>query len=187
MTRDRLISAADEIFRERGYVNASIVEISEAGGVGRATFYLHFSSKVDIFLALLDELQATGFASADDLNAVLQNPSRVTIAVWIREALSWWEQSAPLLLAFQAALATEWEAALRWKQYLDEFTNRLTGFIETYPAEQQTAIKLQVELLMVQLHQACFLTMAQPVFDTGRDELVEALTDIWCGTFRISN
>ena len=48
-TRTRLIEAAEQIFTELGYHEASIVKIAEAAGVANGTFYLYFSSKRDIF------------------------------------------------------------------------------------------------------------------------------------------
>ena len=50
--RDRaqkLLEAAEQIFAELGYHDASIVKITEAAGVGQGTFYLYFASKKQIF------------------------------------------------------------------------------------------------------------------------------------------
>ena len=44
-TRGRLIEAAESVFAEFGYHDASIVKITEAAGVGQGTFYLYFASR----------------------------------------------------------------------------------------------------------------------------------------------
>ena len=44
-TRRRLLEAAESVFAELGYHDASIVKITEAAGVGQGTFYLYFASK----------------------------------------------------------------------------------------------------------------------------------------------
>jgi AcrR family transcriptional regulator len=55
-TRTRLIEAAEEVFAELGYHEASIVKITEAAGVGQGTFYLYFASKKDVFDELVRDL-----------------------------------------------------------------------------------------------------------------------------------
>jgi AcrR family transcriptional regulator len=55
-TRRRLLEAAEQVFADLGYPDASIVKITEAAGVGQGTFYLYFSSKQEIFDELVRDL-----------------------------------------------------------------------------------------------------------------------------------
>jgi AcrR family transcriptional regulator len=55
-TRQRLLDAAENVFAEHGYHDASIVKITEAAGVGQGTFYLYFASKQDVFDELVRDL-----------------------------------------------------------------------------------------------------------------------------------
>jgi len=55
-TRRKLLDAAEEIFGELGYPDASIVKITEAAGVAQGTFYLYFASKREIFDELVVDL-----------------------------------------------------------------------------------------------------------------------------------
>jgi AcrR family transcriptional regulator len=55
-TRTRLLGAAEDVFGELGYHDASIVKITEAAGVGQGTFYLYFASKKDVFDELVRDL-----------------------------------------------------------------------------------------------------------------------------------
>ena len=55
-TRRRLLEAAEHVFGDLGYHDASIVKITEAAGVGQGTFYLYFASKKDIFDELVRDL-----------------------------------------------------------------------------------------------------------------------------------
>jgi AcrR family transcriptional regulator len=48
-TRTRLLEAAEQMFSELGYHDASIVKITEAAGVAQGTFYLYFGGKQEIF------------------------------------------------------------------------------------------------------------------------------------------
>ena len=54
--RQRIVRAAGRVVYERGYEALSIPAISTAAGVSNQTFYEHFRSKRDAFLAAFDEL-----------------------------------------------------------------------------------------------------------------------------------
>jgi AcrR family transcriptional regulator len=55
-TRARLLEAAEHVFGELGYHEASIVKITEAAGVAQGTFYLYFQSKREVFDELIRDL-----------------------------------------------------------------------------------------------------------------------------------
>lgn len=55
-TRTKLLEAAEAVFAEMGYHDASIVKITEAAGVAQGTFYLYFSGKQDVFEHLVEDL-----------------------------------------------------------------------------------------------------------------------------------
>ncbi|GIU92640.1 MAG: TetR family transcriptional regulator [Acidimicrobiia bacterium] len=55
-TRRRLLEAAERVFGEYGWEDASIVKITEAAGVAQGTFYRYFPSKEAIFEELVDDL-----------------------------------------------------------------------------------------------------------------------------------
>jgi AcrR family transcriptional regulator len=55
-TRQRLLEAAEDVFADLGYHEASIVKITEAAGVAQGTFYLYFASKKDVFDELVRDL-----------------------------------------------------------------------------------------------------------------------------------
>lgn len=55
-TRSRLLVAAEDVFADLGYHEASIVKITERAEVALGTFYLYFDSKQTIFEALVVDL-----------------------------------------------------------------------------------------------------------------------------------
>jgi len=55
-TRRRLLDAAETVFGELGYPEASIVKITEAAGVAQGTFYVYFDSKQAVFDELVRDL-----------------------------------------------------------------------------------------------------------------------------------
>jgi AcrR family transcriptional regulator len=55
-TRRRLLDAAEAVFGELGYHDASVVKLAEAAGVAAGTYYLYFDSKRAIFDELVRDL-----------------------------------------------------------------------------------------------------------------------------------
>ena len=53
-TRQRILAVSAELFVEQGYEGTSLREIAERLGVTKAALYYHFSSKEQIFRALLE-------------------------------------------------------------------------------------------------------------------------------------
>jgi AcrR family transcriptional regulator len=56
-TRSRLLRTARTVFEKRGYGGASVADIVNAAGVARGTFYVHFASKREIFVAVVDAVK----------------------------------------------------------------------------------------------------------------------------------
>ena len=74
MTRDLLLSAAEQIFARVGYEKAQVEEIAEAAGFSKGALYAHFKSKEELFLGLA-KVKAASFRSK--LRCALDNaPAR---------------------------------------------------------------------------------------------------------------
>lgn len=52
--RASLLEAANDVFTSKGYHAAAMDEIADAAGVSKPVLYQHFSSKLDLYLDLLD-------------------------------------------------------------------------------------------------------------------------------------
>jgi AcrR family transcriptional regulator len=57
-TRARLLQAAEQVFTELGYHDASVVKVTDAAGVANGTFYLYFPGKKEIFDELVEDLNS---------------------------------------------------------------------------------------------------------------------------------
>jgi AcrR family transcriptional regulator len=55
-TRQKLLDAAEEIFGNKGYDNASVAAITQKAGVAQGTFYIYFPDKKAAFTELVREL-----------------------------------------------------------------------------------------------------------------------------------
>jgi AcrR family transcriptional regulator len=57
-TRARLLQAARDVFERRGYAAASVSDVVAAAGVARGTFYVHFATKREVFVAVVHDVRA---------------------------------------------------------------------------------------------------------------------------------
>ncbi len=51
----QILNAAIELFRDRGYEATRLEDVADKAGVSKATIYLYFDSKEDLFFALIRE------------------------------------------------------------------------------------------------------------------------------------
>lgn len=57
-TRDRIVTAADDLFYRRGFEHTSFAAIAERVGISRGNFYHHFATKDDILAAVIEARRA---------------------------------------------------------------------------------------------------------------------------------
>ena len=86
-TRRRIVRAADELFRERGYAETSIEDVAAAADVAVRTIYLHFGSKAAIMLSYVDDWMDAFLAQ------VLARPVDEPVEATIRAAIDAMEQA----------------------------------------------------------------------------------------------
>jgi AcrR family transcriptional regulator len=66
-TRERLLSAAAQVFVRQGYHRTLISDIVAQAGVGQGTFYRYFTNKREIVQVLFDRLVQALFASLEPM------------------------------------------------------------------------------------------------------------------------
>lgn len=71
-TRERILTAASAVFAERGYSGASLDMVARTAGMTKGAIYWHFSSKAELFCALLERRCQQDDAVIDPLLDVSQ-------------------------------------------------------------------------------------------------------------------
>ena len=69
-----IAQAAKEIFAERGYQRATLEDIAQRAGISKATIYLYYRNKDDLFLHVVEELVNTAMAAAAQEAATTEPP-----------------------------------------------------------------------------------------------------------------
>ena len=55
-TRERILTAAEAVFADKGYHDALVDEVAEATSLSKGGIYFHFASKEGLFFAVMDRL-----------------------------------------------------------------------------------------------------------------------------------
>ena len=92
-TRAALIAAARKVFERMGYLDARLIDITRAAKCSAGTFYTYFSSKEEIFAAVLEVAQEDMLhpgmphvATEDDPAAIIEASNRAYLQAYQRNA-----------------------------------------------------------------------------------------------------
>lgn len=95
MTRDNILDAAAQVFRQKGFHGASMADIAEAVNLQKASLYHHVHSKQEILLALLDRALDLLIADLEPI-AADEGPSASRLRRAIRSYMTRLTQEADL-------------------------------------------------------------------------------------------
>jgi AcrR family transcriptional regulator len=100
-TLRRLLEAAIVVFDERGYHGARIDDIVRVAKTSHGTFYLYFSSKEDLFRALLADVGQEMTALSDSLPAIDPSPEGCTaLRGWLSRFFELYDHYHPVIRAW---------------------------------------------------------------------------------------
>ena len=101
MTRDDILIAAAQVFRQKGFHGASMADIAEAVNLQKASLYHHVSSKQEILLELLDralEMLADGMAVVMAQNVSADEKLRLAMRSYLQVMTENLDVTAVLLM-----------------------------------------------------------------------------------------
>ncbi|MDQ8729265.1 TetR/AcrR family transcriptional regulator [Bradyrhizobium sp. LHD-71] len=162
--RERVLTAASELFRSRGFDGVAVGEVMEAAGLTHGGFYNHFSSKEDLVRRALDSAwadMARERSRARDLPQLLR--------AYLSEAA----RNAPGKACPAAALAGD--VARQPPQVKEAFSAGLDGMIDAIAAgldgDRKTA-RAKAVGLVARMVGALMLSRAVPNDDPLASELL---------------
>ncbi|VEG52530.1 transcriptional regulator [Mycolicibacterium aurum] len=179
--RGQLLAAASEVFVDRGYHAAGMDEIADRAGVSKPVLYQHFSSKVELYLAVLqrhvDNL-VSGVRQA--LRTTTDNRQRVRAAV--QAFFDFIEHdSQGYRLIFENDYVTEPQVAAQVKVATESCTDAVFDLISHDSGlEPHRARMIAVGLVSISVDSARYwLNNDRPV---AKDDAVEGTVQfIWGG------
>lgn len=143
-TRERILSAAVECFREVGYRTATVDQIAQRASANRATFYRHFAGKGELVQGILGELQADGAALMRELDA-MQNASVEELTDWVLQVRTMYDSHRAVIDALESALSSEPKVALHYV----ELANGATGVMTRYLSGFEGAARDEAQRRMI--------------------------------------
>jgi AcrR family transcriptional regulator len=88
-TRQRIVEAALELFKEKGYDGTTMRAVAQRAGVSLGNAYYYYASKDDLVLGFYDQLQTSHTAAAEKVLAretELEARLRGVVRAWVTEA-----------------------------------------------------------------------------------------------------
>jgi AcrR family transcriptional regulator len=131
LNRDRVLEAARRVFLARGYGGATIDAITEEAGFSKGVVYSQFSSKADLFLALLRQRVET---LADQNDRIVRDRAGLDAMLALirageqraRDQAGW----ARLLIEFRLVAARDPELNRRYAATHEQTVTRLAAALE---------------------------------------------------------
>jgi AcrR family transcriptional regulator len=171
LTRRRLAEAAVDLFEEVGYAAATAEGIAKRAGANRATFYLHYASKADVVLELMDEMHEDVIGVIAPVGA-LQDPTREHVRAWLADVVAFFQANRALVDAHHQAMPVEPRVAQRWWRGYEAMADALPALW------RDDRDRLRVIAALVGLERMCWYHVIADVPMDG-DVMLDALTEDW--------
>jgi AcrR family transcriptional regulator len=130
-THGAVLEATAGLLQSTALADLSVAQILAAAGVGRTSFYEHFSSKDDVVVKLMESLSDEVAAELTPMFERGERSADEAFALGLGNLVEVASRYAPLVVA----VSEEWPAIPELKQIwfamLGDFTNRLARMIES--------------------------------------------------------
>ena len=156
--RDVLMDSAAKVIAERGYGGASVDSIVEAAGLSKGTFYWHFESKEELFLALIEERIDRPALSLMDVTrtAPAQMATAPTVSRGLADLFAGRRELLVLLHEYWAAALRSQHVRRRYRRRQRALTRALADALRARHDETGVPLTLPAESLAT-----AFIALAQ--------------------------
>lgn len=159
--RAQMREKATKLFEKQGLKKTSVDELAQAAGISKGAFYLFYESKEELFMEILEELEADFRRRIFDFSIRPKSNTRKLLAKLFKDVLLTWEEY-PLLKNFSRA---EYEYLARKlpprriqahsnrdNEFIDEFMKRIQRNGIPVKASPRVVSNLMKSLFFVGLH-----------------------------------
>jgi AcrR family transcriptional regulator len=160
-TRDKLLRAAEMVFADLSYVEATVADIIQRAGASRTSFYRHFDSKWAVASALCGEVMPAVWRLWHELAAYRQ-PSEVQVIGWLERRLELYRSHSVLFETLKEAVAIEpvglHAVNATHDQTIEVLAQGIPAFALATGKDPSThEIQIRAHLLMIQLDEFNYL------------------------------
>lgn len=123
-TRQRFITAARELFLEKGFGPTSMNQVAQRAGGSRANLYLHFRNKPDLMLALMQEIEPGIRAPIREVFDLPEHTME-SIMGWLGDMATLWREHSVEFSSIEQAMAEDAVVANEWLDMLRRLSNSI--------------------------------------------------------------
>lgn len=185
LTRQRLLEAAEAVFKERGYAHTTIDDIVEYAGASRGTYYLYFKNKSGLLADLLGEFNEEA-AILFQKFADIDEPDAENLAEWCASHIQLYRAHRHVIAAWIQAESAEPDLRPTADGYLNVALDTLSEHIGVLRhaeglSDDAAEVRLRATLMMVQLERLCYFALIRR-WKTDLDAAARLLGEIWLQT-----
>ena len=129
MRQERILAGALEVFKSRGLENATMEEIAEKSGFGKATLYYYFQSKEEVFAAILENGWLMLWSNLEPVIAESSSPRQTFVNVLLKTAETIRSRPGLFEFLFNAPQKITFETE-PWKKYQNRIYSILQNLLE---------------------------------------------------------
>jgi AcrR family transcriptional regulator len=178
-TRAKLLAAARDVFFELGYAATTVADIVARAGIGRATFYLYFVSKQDVYRAIADDFGDDLAHRLARLDAVLASGARDALRAWLGEQVTWAVTSSQIYRVWSETQSLDPELTVDvWRSTVGGWLDAMPWFRARWPDREAAFTRLAMFIGQIQFFHHNVLT------EHERSIATDLLTAIWHAELR---
>ncbi|MBV9193033.1 MAG: TetR/AcrR family transcriptional regulator [Solirubrobacterales bacterium] len=187
-TRIALVQAARAVFERDGYLDARITDISAEAGVAAGSFYTYFTSKQEVFGAVMADVEEEMLhprilepADRDDPVHVIEAANRAYLLAYRRNArlMALMEQVSQIDEDFRR------QRLRRARAFTERNARALVALQRRGVADPQLDAQLAARALSAMVSRVAYLRYVQGVGTESVEALVGVLTRLWVGALGI--
>ena len=129
MRKNRIMLGALEVFKESGLEGATMDEIAQKSGFGKATLYYYFNSKEDVFSEIIQDGWVKIWESLEPVIAEQHGPRKTFINIMIKIAEKAQERPGLFEFLFNAPKTIKLDNQ-PWKKYQHRLYGVIQGLLE---------------------------------------------------------
>ena len=131
--RERLVSTATDLVRDRSFYELSVVELTERAGIERTIFYRHFDDLADLLLRAATEAIESLYDAQVELDAGREEGDLEAVRAAIEPAVRVYERHGAVLRAVTEAGASNPGVAARGAELRRRFNEFVTDSLAGLP------------------------------------------------------
>jgi len=175
-TMRKLLDAGIEVFSKRGYHPARVDDIVKAAKTSHGTFYLYFSSKEDLFQALVADVAGELATVTEALGPITPDPAGFDeLRSWLGRFTDMYEHYGPIIRTWTEAEIGESEAGRMGTDVLGDLATAISARLPKGDREIDPAIASLAVIAMIERFN--YFVLSDQV-DANRDELLDTLATV---------